>query len=145
MLFAFARYPFPLRTSIYHADSISRDGGLPFSRYFAHVHKRLNVPLNALMLTSALDIIFGLIYLGSSRYSRLADYLSPHSPTTNNNSAFNAIISAAVVALSVSYAMPIAVRCLRGRNVLPQRYWTIPNSLGWIADIVCPPTLPMNQ
>ena len=49
----------------------------------AKVHPKLGLPLNSLVLTTALVIIFGCIFLGSS-------------------SAFFAIISASVVALGVS-------------------------------------------
>ena len=54
----------------------------------------------------------------------------------NTRSAFNAIIAGSVVALDLSYAMPIAVNCLRGRNTLPERKWRLPGWLGWTADIV---------
>jgi len=46
-----------------------RDGGLPYSRLFAKVHPSLDLPLNALYLTVALVVIFGCIFLGSSRYT----------------------------------------------------------------------------
>ncbi|UNI17727.1 hypothetical protein JDV02_004048 [Purpureocillium takamizusanense] len=97
--------------------AFARDGGLPASRFFAKVHPRLGLPLNALILTSGVVIIFGLIFLGST-------------------SAFNAIIAGSVVALDLSYAMPIAVNCLQGRNTLPERKWRLPNWLGWTADII---------
>lgn len=45
-----------------------RDGGLPASKFFAKVHTRLGLPLNALILTSVIVILFGLIFLGSTRY-----------------------------------------------------------------------------
>ena len=94
-----------------------RDGGLPFSRVFAKVHNKLQLPLNALILTVALDVIFGCIFLGSS-------------------SAFNAIISASVVALGVSYGIPIAINCMRGRKMLGERPFVLPGPVGWIANIV---------
>ncbi|KDE77572.1 hypothetical protein AO1008_03616 [Aspergillus oryzae 100-8] len=97
--------------------AFARDGGLPASRFFAHVHQRLGLPLNALALTTLVVIIFGLIFLGSS-------------------SAFNAIVSSSVVALDLSYAMPIAVNCLRGRKTLPDRKFQIPNAIGWVIDII---------
>ncbi|KAF9887921.1 hypothetical protein FE257_009443 [Aspergillus nanangensis] len=100
--------------------ALARDGGLPASRFFAHVHPKLGLPLNGLLLTAFVVVIFGCIYLGS-------------------NSAFNAIISASVVALDLSYAMPIAVNCLRGRKTLPDRPWKLPSVVGWIVDIVCFP------
>lgn len=64
-----------MTTSSRMAWAFARDRGLPFSGFFGKVHKRLDVPLNALMLTLGLVIIFGCIFLGSS-------------------SAFNAITSA---------------------------------------------------
>lgn len=53
----------------------SRDGGLPVSGFFSKVHPKLKVPLNALYMTLFLVIIFGLIFLGSSRYTSLIVYL----------------------------------------------------------------------
>ncbi|KAL4898696.1 amino acid permease [Aspergillus ambiguus] len=97
--------------------AFARDGGLPASRFFSRVHPKLKLPLNGLLLTSFVVIIFGLIYLGST-------------------SAFNAIISSSVVALDLSYAMPIAVNCLRGRKTLPERKWRLHPVLGWAVDII---------
>ena len=95
-----------------------RDGGLPFSRFFARVSSRFMMPLNSLYLTTILVVIFGCIFLGSS-------------------SAFNAIISASVVALGVSYAIPPAINCLRGRKMLPEtRPFVLPGPLGWVANLV---------
>ena len=57
---------------------------------------------------------------------------------TNPGSAFNAIISSSVVMLDIAYGIPIAVNCLRGRTMLPERSFVLPNTLGWIANIVRP-------
>ncbi|KAL8837756.1 MAG: hypothetical protein Q9170_002407 [Blastenia crenularia] len=97
--------------------AFARDGGLPLSRVFARVHPTLELPLNSLYLTTALVVIFGCIFLGSS-------------------SAFNAIISASVVALGVSYAMPIAINCLRGRKMLGQRPFVLPEPFAWVANLL---------
>ena len=94
------------------------DGGLPASPFFSRVHPKLNVPLNSLYLNLALVTIFGCIFLGSS-------------------SAFNAIVSASVVLLDISYAMPIAVNCLRGRRMLPERSFTLASWFGWTINMVC--------
>ena len=72
------------------------------------------------------------------------------------HSAFNAIISASVVALGVSYAIPPAINCLRGRKMLPPRPFVLPGPLGWICNLLgiayvivttvlflFPPTLPV--
>ncbi|KAF7588850.1 hypothetical protein BBP40_005097 [Aspergillus hancockii] len=119
---------FPLVCILFAATSImttssrmiyafARDGGLPASPFFCRVHTKLNVPLNALYLTLAMITIFGLIFLGSS-------------------SAFNAIISSSVVMLDIAYGVPIAVNCLRGRNMLPERSFVLSNTAGWIANLI---------
>lgn len=96
--------------------AFARDRGLPFSSYFATIHPRLILPLNALNLTMAVVIVFDLIFLGST-------------------TAFNAITSASVVALNLSYGIPILVRCLQGRPKLPYAVFRIPTALGWIIDL----------
>ncbi|TVY24173.1 Choline transport protein, partial [Lachnellula hyalina] len=107
-----------MTTSSRMTYAFARDGGLPVSRFFAKVHPRLDLPLNALYLTVVLVVIFGCIFLGSS-------------------SAFNAIISASVVALGVSYGIPIAINCLRGRSMLPEsRPFKLSPLLGWTANLI---------
>lgn len=69
---------FPLICLIFAATAImttssrmnyafARDGGLPASPFFSKVHTKLGVPLNGLFLTFFCVIIFGCIFLGSSR------------------------------------------------------------------------------
>ncbi|GAD97230.1 GABA permease GabA [Paecilomyces variotii No. 5] len=97
--------------------AFARDGGLPASPFFSRVHPRLGLPLNALYVTTALVIIFGLIFLGSS-------------------SAFNAIVSASVVALDISYGIPIAINVIRGRKMLPARPWKLHPVFAWVANLI---------
>ncbi|KAF2799692.1 amino acid permease [Melanomma pulvis-pyrius CBS 109.77] len=106
-----------MTTSSRMTYAFARDGGLPRSKFFAKVHSKLGLPLNSLCLTTVLVIIFGCIFLGSS-------------------SAFNAIISASVVALGVSYAIPIAINCLRGRKMLPPRAFVLPSAFAWFANLL---------
>jgi len=106
-----------MTTSSRMTYAFARDGGLPASKLFAKVHTKLGQPLNALILTTVLTIIFGCIFLGSS-------------------SAFNAILSASVVALGVSYAIPIAINVLRGRKMLPPRPFVLPNAFAWFANLL---------
>lgn len=106
-----------MTTSSRMTYAFARDGGLPASTFFSRVHHRLGLPLNALYLTTVLVIIFGCIFLGS-------------------NSAFNAIISASVVALGVSYAIPIAVNCAQGRKKLPPRPFVLPSAFAWFANLL---------
>jgi len=106
-----------MTTSSRMTYAFARDGGLPYSKVFAKVHPTLDLPLNALYLTTSLVVIFGCVFLGSS-------------------SAFNAIISASVVALGVSYAIPIVVNCLQGRKKLPPRAFVLPTWFGWFANLL---------
>ena len=55
---------------------------------------------------------------------------------TESFSAFNAIISASVVALGISYAIPPAINCLRGRKMLPPRPFVLPGPLGWMCNLL---------
>ncbi|KAI1816577.1 amino acid permease [Poronia punctata] len=107
-----------MTTSSRMSYAFARDGGLPFSSVLAKVHPALDVPLNALLWTTAWVVIFGLIFLGSS-------------------STFNAITAASVVALGVTYAIPPAINVLQGRKTLPaNRAFKIPEPWGWIMNLV---------
>ena len=107
-----------MATSSRMSYAFARDRGLPFSKVFAKVHPTLDVPLNALLWTTAWVVIFGLIFLGSS-------------------STFNAITAASVVALGVSYGIPPAINVLRGRRMLPEdRAFKLPGVIGWIMNLV---------
>lgn len=76
--------------------SFARDRGLgPLSPYLAHVHPKLKVPAWSVLFVTIWVFIFGLIYLGSTV-------------------ALNAILSAAIVLLQISYMVPIATVLIRG-------------------------------
>jgi len=107
-----------MTTSSRMTYAFARDGGLPFSRFFARIHPTLDVPLESLALTNLVVLIFGCIFLGSS-------------------SAFNAITSASVVALGLTYGIPVAINCIRGRRMLPPtRPFKLPEWFAWIANLV---------
>ncbi|KAI2627665.1 amino acid transporter [Hypoxylon sp. NC1633] len=107
-----------MTTSSRMSYAFARDHGLPFSHVFARVHPRLQVPLNALLWTAAWVVVFGCIFLGSS-------------------STFNAITSASVVALGVTYAIPPSINVLRGRRMLPHdRAFKLPGVVGWVMNLV---------
>ena len=82
--------------------SMARDRAFPYSNYFAQVNKRLQMPLRAMMGFIVLNLLTGLLVLGSSL-------------------AFYAIISGGGVALQISYCVPILCVVLRGRHHLPPR------------------------
>ncbi|KAI0021752.1 amino acid/polyamine transporter I [Xylariomycetidae sp. FL0641] len=107
-----------MTTSSRMSYAFARDRGLPFSHLFARVHPSLDVPLNALLWTAGWVVIFGCIFLGS-------------------DSTFNAITSASVVALGITYAIPPSINLLRGRKMLPPtRAFKLPEPLGWFLNIV---------
>ncbi|KAH6884598.1 amino acid/polyamine transporter I [Thelonectria olida] len=127
-----------MTTSSRMVFAFARDGGLPASRLWWKVHPTLDVPMNAIYLNVGIVVIFGCIYLGSTV-------------------AFNAIIASAVVALGLSYGIPIAINVAYGRSKLPERSFTLPSWLGWTANIIglvytvvttvlflFPPALPVN-
>ncbi|KAG6197416.1 hypothetical protein E4U35_007488 [Claviceps purpurea] len=105
-------------TSTRMSYAFARDRGLPFGAFFARVHPTLEVPLNALLWTVGWVIVFGCIFLGCS-------------------SSLNAITSAAVVCLGLTYAIPPAIHLLRGRAMLPEdRSFKIPGAWGWALNII---------
>ncbi|ETS77323.1 hypothetical protein PFICI_11197 [Pestalotiopsis fici W106-1] len=106
-----------LTTSSRMIFAFARDGGLPASRTWWKTHPTLQVPLNALYLNALVVVVFGCIYLGSTV-------------------AFNAILSATVVALGISYGIPIAVNLVCLRRKLPERSFTLPAWLGWTVNII---------
>ncbi|KAB8342968.1 hypothetical protein FH972_022563 [Carpinus fangiana] len=106
-----------MTTSSRMTFAFARDGALPASRFLWRVNSSLGVPLNALCLNAVVVFVFGCIFLGSSV-------------------AFNAITAASVVALGVSYGIPIAIFVFQGRKGLPDRSFTLPSWLGWTANII---------
>ncbi|SJX63284.1 related to Choline permease [Sporisorium reilianum f. sp. reilianum] len=88
-----------LTTSSRMSQAFARDRGLPFSRVLSRISAHSQIPIPALIFTTAWVVIFGCVYLGSS-------------------SALNAILSSSVVLLQLSYIVPIALLLVRGRKVL---------------------------
>lgn len=82
--------------------AFSRDGGVPLSRLWSRVNRRLDHPVNALLLVTVVEALLGLIYLGSS-------------------AAFNAFTGAGTLCLSASYGMPILVSLLTSRRLVERR------------------------
>lgn len=79
--------------------AFARDGAIPGSRLWAKVDKRFNIPLGALILSTIVDCLLGLIYFGSS-------------------AAFNSFTGVATICLSTSYGMPILISVIRGRQAV---------------------------
>ncbi|KAG8415736.1 hypothetical protein J3458_009559 [Metarhizium acridum] len=128
-----------MATSARIAYALARDGGMPFNSYFEHVSPTVGAPVAGLLWCFAWDIVLGLVFLGST-------------------SAFNAIISAAVVCFTITYAIPPGINMLRGRCMLPEnRSFKLSNTVGYICNaasvawtllttvlFVWPPTRPVD-
>lgn len=77
--------------------AFARDGAIPGSRWWMKVNRKLDVPLNAMMLSMVVQIILALINFGSS-------------------AAFLAFSGVGVICLTASYAVPIAISLFSGRK-----------------------------
>jgi len=98
--------------------AFARDGGLPFSPWLAHVHTGLGIPLNALMITYATVVVYGLLSFAGA-------------------AALNSLVSACVVSLSISYAIPKSVNTCGGRKRLPRdRPFRMSEPIGWAVNFV---------
>jgi amino acid transporter len=116
--------------------AFARDGAIPGSRLWRQVNKRLDIPLNALLLSTAVDCLLGLIYFGST-------------------AAFNSFTGVATICLSTSYGLPIFVSVLRGRKAVKNSSFSLGKfgfainvtTIAWICLAIvlfcCPSTLPV--
>ncbi|KAI5459551.1 amino acid/polyamine transporter I [Mariannaea sp. PMI_226] len=84
--------------------SLSRDGGVPYSRFLSHLNWASPVRASAVML--ALEIIVGILYVASS-------------------TAYNSFINLTLFALNITVALPQAILLFRGRNCLPERAFSL--------------------
>lgn len=98
--------------------AFARDEAIPGSKIFSVVNKSLGVPVNALIFVTIVQMLLGLINLGSS-------------------SAFTAFVSVGVIALSISYAIPIGLSLLwnRRREVSRAR-WNCGHMVGATVNVV---------
>ncbi|KAJ3568098.1 hypothetical protein NP233_g5935 [Leucocoprinus birnbaumii] len=79
--------------------SFARDKAIPYYIFFGKVNHGFleGVPLNAYLLSTMVQVLLGLIFLGSS-------------------TAFNAFVGVAVICLGASYAMPVFLAVLDRRR-----------------------------
>ena len=98
--------------------AFARDDAIPGARLFAIVNERLGVPVWALVLVTVVQMLLGLINLGSS-------------------SAFTAFVSVGVIALAVSYAIPIGISLLwNRRREVNQARWNCGPLVGTVVNVV---------
>uniref|UniRef100_A0A060TJW4 ARAD1D49984p n=1 Tax=Blastobotrys adeninivorans TaxID=409370 RepID=A0A060TJW4_BLAAD len=99
----------------------ARDGGIPFSKYFAKVDPTWNVPVRALWLQGFLIALIGVLYLFAS-------------------TVLDAILSVSTIALTISYVIPILTVTIVGRKHIPPgpfklgRFGPFAN---WVSIIYC--------
>ncbi|KAG9229843.1 amino acid/polyamine transporter I [Amylocarpus encephaloides] len=103
--------------------AFARDEAIPGSKVFAAVNESLGIPVNALALVTVVEMLLGLINLGST-------------------SAFTAFVSVGVIALAVSYAIPIAISLFWDKRVaVNSAQWNcstiVGQRLGGMLGIVC--------
>lgn len=94
--------------------AFARDKATPFDRYFAHVNHSSHIPVRAVVLITILQMLLGFIYLG-------------------NSTAFNAILSMAILGLYTSYLIPIVYFIIYGRPKMAKHefgFFSMPKSLG---------------
>lgn len=94
----------------------ARDGGLPFDRYLAVVSDVWQVPVRSLWAQGILIGLIGVLYLFA-------------------NTVLEAILSVSTIALTISYALPIAVLLYVGRDKLMPGPFTL-GRYGYFANVV---------
>ncbi|KAH7390474.1 polyamine transporter TPO5 [Pyrenochaeta sp. MPI-SDFR-AT-0127] len=96
--------------------AFSRNGAIPGSTWWRQVNHRLNVPLNAMMLSMAVQLLLGLLWFGSQ-------------------AAFNAFSGVGVITLTASYVIPIAISLFTGRKAIRNAKFNL-GVFGVIANVI---------
>jgi len=98
--------------------AFARDDAIPGAKLFSKVNTTLGVPVNALVLTTIVQMLLALINLGSS-------------------SAFLAFVSVGVIALQVSYGIPIFLSLVSDRrHQVNQAKWNVGSIAGTTANVI---------
>ncbi|KZL79450.1 amino acid permease [Colletotrichum incanum] len=118
--------------------AFARDKAVPFDASFSHINERQQVPVMAIAFVTSAQMGLGFLYLG-------------------NTTAFNAVLSKAIIGIYLSYSMPIAFMLLVGRKRLtPKEYgpFRLAGVLGpllnvisliWMAVVILFSTFPSSQ
>ncbi|XXG97322.1 hypothetical protein Hte_003618 [Hypoxylon texense] len=97
--------------------AFARDNAIPLAHLWAKIDERHGTPIWALVLTTLIEMLLGLINLGSS-------------------SAFLAFVSVGVISLAVSYAIPITISLFHGRREVNSARWTMGRYLGLVVNLL---------
>lgn len=95
--------------------AFARDRAIPLSSVWSKVTNE--TPIMALVLLTIVQMLLGLINLGSS-------------------SAFTAFASTGVIALAASYAIPISISLFTRRRYVRDAHWRVNPTLGYIVNTV---------
>ncbi|KAK7398128.1 hypothetical protein QQX98_012492 [Neonectria punicea] len=118
------------------AWAFARDNGVPFSTYFVKIDRKLGFPVRTTVASFVFVLLYGLLYLAST-------------------TAFNSIVTSAVLFLNITYAVPQGILLFQGRESLPPKYLNLGRfgyacntfSILWIVVlgvVICmPPSLPV--
>lgn len=97
--------------------AFARDNAIPMARVWSKVDEKHGTPIRALILTTIVQMLLGLINLGSS-------------------SAFLAFVSVGVISLAVSYGIPISISLFHKRRDVNIAKWSLGKTAGWAVNIV---------
>ncbi|KAL4873647.1 hypothetical protein BDV12DRAFT_207489 [Aspergillus spectabilis] len=97
------------------AWAFARDNGTPFSPFFLQIDPHFKFPVRTTIAAFLFSCLYGLLYLAST-------------------TAFNSIITSAVLFLNITYTVPQAILLSRGRLSLPARYLKL-GWIGWICNV----------
>ncbi|KAJ5490531.1 Amino acid/polyamine transporter I [Penicillium expansum] len=111
---------FPCRITVAASRAtwaVARDDAIPLAKLWARVDERWGVPVWALVLLTGIQMLLGLINLGSS-------------------SAFTAFVSVGVIALAAAYAIPIFLSLWHGRKEVAKAPWNCGGIIGRFVNVV---------
>lgn len=97
--------------------AFARAEAVPGSRFLATVHPSLGVPVYSLALLTLVQLLLGIINIGSS-------------------SAFTAFAAVGVVAHSLAYAIPITISMMNHRIEVDKAPWKLSPAVGWTVNVV---------
>ncbi|KAH7025413.1 putative amino acid permease [Macrophomina phaseolina] len=97
--------------------AFSRDDAVPLARVWSRIDERFGVPIWSLVLITVVQMLLGLINLGST-------------------SAFTAFVSVGVIALALSYAFPIAISLLHKRREVARARFHCGPLIGGFVNVV---------
>ncbi|KAI1799242.1 amino acid transporter [Daldinia bambusicola] len=97
--------------------AFARDNAIPLAGLWSKIDERHGTPIWALVLTTLIEMLLGIINLGSS-------------------SAFLAFVSVGVISLAVSYGIPIAISLLHKRKEVNSAKWTMGRHLGMVVNLL---------